>query len=343
MKILITGISGRIGANLAKALIEAGHTVRGLVWSRDLRLEKLAELPLELIEGSLVNQADVTQIVNGVDAICHLGAAFQGGGPFTNDEYFEINVRGTFNMLEAARQAIQSPAANLQHVFFASTDAIYDKYIPGGMPHPIQEDTAILAPRGPYALTKSLGEAMCQGYHRTYGLPVTVFRFALVVAGAEILDFAQFRLSHWLKVYERKTGEIANQVRQQLADFDDGQERLLIARDGQGRSYKKHIADVQDIVLGFTSGLGNPAVIGQTFQLAGPRPFTWEEAAPYLAEKLDLDYVDIALPDHTPTYYEFDLAKSRRLFAYQPQFDIFKMIDTALAFKQGEAGGIIPT
>ena len=44
MHILITGISGRIGANLAKALMEAGHTVRGLVWSNDRRLDKLAAL-----------------------------------------------------------------------------------------------------------------------------------------------------------------------------------------------------------------------------------------------------------------------------------------------------------
>ena len=84
MKILITGISGRIGANLAKALIYEGHEIRGLVWERDLRLEKLAGLPIELVEGSLVNPADVNKAVTGVEAICHLGAAFQGGGPFSN-------------------------------------------------------------------------------------------------------------------------------------------------------------------------------------------------------------------------------------------------------------------
>ena len=48
MHVLITGISGRIGANLAKALLDAGHTVRGLVWENDRRSEKLAGLPVEL-------------------------------------------------------------------------------------------------------------------------------------------------------------------------------------------------------------------------------------------------------------------------------------------------------
>src|SRR5688572_15536600 len=102
MHILITGISGRIGANLAKTLLESGHRVRGLVWARDLRLEKFASMDVELVEGSLTNPDEVAKAVDGVDAIYHLGAAFQGGGPFTNSEYFEINVRGTFNLLEAA-------------------------------------------------------------------------------------------------------------------------------------------------------------------------------------------------------------------------------------------------
>ena len=44
MKILVTGISGRIGANLAKALSDAGHEVRGLVWANDRRLEATVAL-----------------------------------------------------------------------------------------------------------------------------------------------------------------------------------------------------------------------------------------------------------------------------------------------------------
>ena len=88
MKILITGISGRIGANLAKALIDEGHEVRGLVWEKDSRLEKFDKLHVELIEGSLVNPADVDRAVSGVEAICHLGAAFQGGGSLLQRRLF---------------------------------------------------------------------------------------------------------------------------------------------------------------------------------------------------------------------------------------------------------------
>ena len=45
-----------------------------------------------------------------------------------------------------------------------------------------------------------------------------------------------------------------------------------------GRAWRKHIADVRDIVGGCVAALGNAAAVGQTFQLAGPAPFTWDEA-----------------------------------------------------------------
>ena len=339
MKVLITGISGRIGANLAKALIDEGHEVRGLVWEKDLRLEKLEGLPVELVEGSLVNPADVNKAAAGVEAICHLGAAFQGGGPFSNEDYFEINARGTFNMLEAAHENM----ANLKHFFFASTDATYEKYPPGGLSEPIREDEMRQKPGGWYALSKVLGEEMCRGYYRSYQLPISIFRFAFVAAGDEILNFSQFRLDHWQNAYANSTTGGAAETHQQLVGFGNAGERLLIARDENGRSYKKHLADVRDIVLGFLSALGKPGAIGETFQLAGPKPFTWEETVPYLAQKLGVDYVDVRLAENTPTYYEFDLSKGGRLIGYQPQFDIFKMIDSAIAFRQGAVSDIIPT
>lgn len=344
MKILITGIAGRIGANLAKAFLDQGHQVRGLVWANDRRPEKLANLPVELLEGTITDVADVERAVTGVDAICHLAAAFQGGGPFTNEQYFEINVRGTFNMLEAAR--LHAP--NLQHFFYASSDAIYEKYIPGGMTAPIGEDNTKIAPGGQYALTKYLGEELALGYQRNFGLPVTVFRFALVVAGEEILNFGQFYLHHWRNVYAKRTGDAAAAVRAQLdaltpADPAVAARTLLIARDEQGRSYKKHIADVRDIVQGFTDALGKPAVAGEVFQLAAPAPYTWAETIPYLAEKLGVPYVDVTLADHIPTFYEFDITKGQHTFGYAPQWDIFRMIDDALAFQTGQTSDVIPT
>ena len=59
MRVLVTGVTGRIGANVAAALVAAGHEVRGLVWARDSRTEKVAGLGLDLVEGTLTDRAAI--------------------------------------------------------------------------------------------------------------------------------------------------------------------------------------------------------------------------------------------------------------------------------------------
>lgn len=328
MKTLITGITGRIGSQLARALVADGHDVRGLVWPQDPTVQRLAGLPIELIEGSLTNGIDVNRAVAGMEALCHLGAAFQAGGPFTNDDYMEINVKGTFHILEAA----VANRATLRHFFFASSDALYNKYLPDGIPDPIREDEFPLQPGGMYALTKLLGEDLCRGYLRNHRLPVTIFRFAMTLGGTEILNWPQFYASHYAAAYAGKSSPAAKAVYAQLqAALADNPQTLIIARDENGRAYKKHIAHADDIVAGFPAALGNGQAIGGTFQLAAPAPFSWDVAVPYLAEKLGLPFIDLRLADATPTFYEFDLSASRERLGYAPQFDIKRMIDAALA------------
>ncbi len=63
MKILITGITGRIGSLLARQLSAAGHEIRGLVWPGDPGLDRLHDVPFESVEGSLSDQAAVERAV----------------------------------------------------------------------------------------------------------------------------------------------------------------------------------------------------------------------------------------------------------------------------------------
>src|SRR5437764_10369254 len=124
-------------------------------------------------------------------------------------------------MLEAARAQ-----PGLQQFLFASTDALYDKYVPGGLAEPIDPDRTPRRPRGWYALSKSMGEELCAGYFRTYRMPVTVLRFSLVVGAGEILDFAQFYLSK------------LQRAQPDLAALWHGEERLVLLKDPSGRPYK---------------------------------------------------------------------------------------------------------
>ena len=123
MNILVTGITGRIGANIAKHFVEHGHAVRGLIWPGDRQSEKLTQIGAEIIEGDLSSSADVAAAVADQQVILHLGAAFQAGGPFTPEQYFDTNIKGTFNVLEAALVI----GDQLQHVIVTSTDATMSK------------------------------------------------------------------------------------------------------------------------------------------------------------------------------------------------------------------------
>ena len=91
MNILITGITGRIGTNVANFLIKSGHSVTGFSWSKDQKIKKMEKLGCEIVVGDLENYDDVSRAVADNEVVLHMGAAFQSGGPFSPNQYFDIN------------------------------------------------------------------------------------------------------------------------------------------------------------------------------------------------------------------------------------------------------------
>ena len=186
MKILVTGGTGRIGANLVKRLLEKGHEIRSFVYPADAsRANKLDDYKhVETVEGDLRNFDDVKRAVEGVDGIYHLAAAF--GGPFDNLQYLEINGIGTLNILEC----IRNDCPNLHRLVYACTEAIYWRLGEKGryFRDPITEDMVSRYKHMPYFLTKWIGEELCMTYHHQYGIPTTVFRFATVIEPGEFLN-----------------------------------------------------------------------------------------------------------------------------------------------------------
>ena len=324
MRILVTGVTGRIGSNLAAALTRDGHQVRGLVWPRDPRTDKLKALGLELIEGTITNPEDCKRAVDGVDAVYHLAAAFQGGGPFTVQEYFDINVRGTFNMLEAVR-----PNTDLKHFICASTDSVYAKSAFGGMKEPVREDVTPKSLTGWYGLSKGMAEETAIMYYRTYKVPTTVLRFPNTVGAGEFIKYGAF----WFKNYKARPEAAGIKA-------DDGS--LVLLTDETGKPWKKHMGFVLDVVQGCVTALGKPAAFGEIFQLGAPKAFTWDEIIPHMSKRMGVPYVILALKGE-PTSYEFDITKARTVIGFNPQYDAIRMIDTDVDFKNGRDVGVIPT
>jgi nucleoside-diphosphate-sugar epimerase len=164
---LITGGAGFIGSHLAEALVELDAQV---VAFDDLSAGSTANLrpvpSVEFVEGSIVDSDALVESTRGCCYVFHLAAI--GSVPRSLEEprrYQEVNVGGTLNVLEAARQA------GVERVIFAASSSAY-----GSNPVPWSEAMPVL-PRSPYAATKVAGECLMRAYSASYGLDTASLRY----------------------------------------------------------------------------------------------------------------------------------------------------------------------
>lgn len=354
MKILVTGGTGRIGANLVKQLLNKGHTIRSFVYPGDAsRASKLDGFgDVETVFGDLRQLDDVREAVTGVDAIYHLAAAF--GGPFDNRQYLDINAMGTLNILESIREL----CPDLQRFVYASTEGVYwsSKVYGRYFEQPIGEEQAISHPHMPYLLTKWLGEQLAMAYHFQYNVPTTVMRFSTVIEPSEFLNgdglptlflyssavetYKAAATSEFLKIRSDGSPETMAMIDALLAGWT-GEEKLLLSLNANGVPYRQHFGDVRDIVSGLLLSIESEAAIGQVFNLAGAAIFDWGELAPRLAERYGMPVVEARLPHDN--YFELDLTKIQNLLGFQPQHDFDSILAAAEAIRQGDATDVIPT
>lgn len=169
MKVVVTGGAGFIGANLSRTLL-ATNGVAEVVVLDDLSTgfrTNLDELDVELIEGSILEPADLDRCLDGATAVVHLAARPSVPRSVKDPVASHLaNATGTVNVLEAARRA-----GNIQ-VIVASSSSVY-----GSNPTlPKHEDLAT-RPMSPYAASKLAAESYTLAYQATYDLPTLAFRF----------------------------------------------------------------------------------------------------------------------------------------------------------------------
>lgn len=354
MKILVTGGTGRIGANLVIRLLNAGHSVRSFVYPADAsRARKLdAYAGVDTVFGDLRNPDDVSKAVAGVDAIYHLAAAFQG--PFDNRQYLEINAMGTLNILESARDL----GPNLHRFVYASTEGVYlDARVNGRYsPVPNREDARIKYPNMGYLMTKWLGEELAMVYHYQYGLPTCVMRFSTVIEPSEFLNDAGLpSMFLYSETYANYSDPASHQM-QNMPDGDDpdvqamiealragwdGEEKLLLSLNPDGAPYRQRFGDVRDIADGLTLAIAQDAAVGEIFNLSGAALFDWGEIVPMLAERYNLPYVEARIP--FINFIDHDLSKIKTKLGFEPRHDFGSILETAEAIRRGETTDVIPT
>lgn len=175
MKVLVTGGSGFIGSHVVERLVDRGVRVRIYDLIYPEFLEELSENKRRLVEyyqGSLLEEDRVRLASSTVEAIFHLAAVADVNDIVKEPGYAEnINVRGTFNILEAAR------FTKVKRVIFASTVWMYqDTPQEEGL---LTENSPLALPSHFYTATKFAGEANCISYSRLFDVPVTILRLGI--------------------------------------------------------------------------------------------------------------------------------------------------------------------
>ena len=184
--VFITGINGFIGGNLAKALLNKGAKITGLVRDRDcntlLFYEGLADKVL-LIQGELANIDLLEGIIaeNDIEAVFHFAAQVEVGVAI-KDPYltFESNIRGTYCLMEAIRNS----GNKMRSIVVASSDKSYGSYPKERMPY--KEDYPLI-PKYPYDVSKACGDMIAQSYASDiFRLPVVVTRFCNIYGPGQL-------------------------------------------------------------------------------------------------------------------------------------------------------------
>ena len=340
MKALITGISGRVGANVAVQLQKRGYEVRGIVFPGDPKTEKVRNLGVEVIEGEVSDAEAVYRAVDGMDIIVHLAAQMKQGNS-TAQRMVEINTMGTLNILEGALRSSVAPTS----IVLASTDQAYHPFV--DQRTTFYEDH-VQKPIDIYALTKLMSEQMFMTYYREFNLPVKMMRYSSVLAADEAL---QVLAPAWLQMFIDVEWTMPKRVpwfgadkveaaKAAVADALKTPNAVCGITDPDGVSWGLPFTDVRDTVQGTLRVIDSPDAIGDVFNLVGPSPTSLVAAAKLIAKHTDRPYIEVKMP----FLWWFNVAnnKARSILGYDPQYDFPDMVEGALAYQRWENIEVVP-
>lgn len=173
LNVLVTGADGFIGSHLVEKLLEEGYNVRAFVyynsfnswgWLDTLDKNKLSKI--EIFSGDIRDPNGVKEAMKGIDIVFHLAALI--AIPFSYhspDSYVDTNIKGTLNVLQAARDL------KTKRVLITSTSEVYGtaKYVPIDENHPYQGQS-------PYSATKIGADRLAESFYRSFNMPITIVR-----------------------------------------------------------------------------------------------------------------------------------------------------------------------
>lgn len=298
--ILVTGVAGFVGSRLARALLDRGDRVVGIdnlnaYYAIAHKRRHLADLlPSSRFTFTQMELSDPPGLLklmqeHSVAAVAHLAAMaavrYSVQHPLI---YGTVNVQGSMNLLDAARQS-GSPRFVL-----ASTGSAYG----ASTPVPFVETAAADRPLAPYPASKRAMELMAHSYHHLFKLPVTILRFFNVYGPHGRPDMMPWQ---WTQMILRG-------------------EPLTLYNGGR---LKRDWTYIDDIVSGFIAALDRPFGY-EIINLGCSNPVENIEFVRTLERLLgrQAKIVDAPCPASEPLVTYADITKARNLLGYQPKVNV---------------------
>ncbi|MDP2954441.1 MAG: NAD(P)-dependent oxidoreductase [Chloroflexota bacterium] len=291
MRFLVTGGAGFVGHTVVRSLLQEGHQVRVLDKVAG-RLAGLAHPGLELLRGGVEETDKVRRAVDGVEVVYHMAESFLSD-PI---QVFDIDVRGTLNLLEASAQA------GVRHFLFTSTARVYGKPRSRRVNelHPLMPEQA---GQPLYAVSKVTAEKLCLLYGKERQLPVTIFRF-------------------WWAYFS----EIGGRALRNMADAALRGQVIRVPQEAGGSFLHN-----DDTALALRLATLNEKAFGQAFNLSSGFYTTWEEMARMVhelaASSSPIEVVSrqewtghpsVGTDSNIPDVWDLDIAQARRLLGFRP-------------------------
>ncbi len=291
---LITGAAGFIGSHLTAALVERGERVRAFDNFETGKRENLAPFAdrIELIEADLRDADAVRQACQGMDFVLH-HAALPSVPRSIEDPRpsHEVNLNGTFNVLEGAR------AANVKRVVYAASSSSY-----GNQPGFPRHESMTPQPVSPYAVQKQAGELYMRSYWEVFGLETVCLRYFNIFGPRQAPDSPY-------------SGVMARFAAQMLR----GEQPVIFGDGEQGRdfTYVENVVRANLLALDATA----TKVAGKTFNVACGERHTLNDTYARLAELIGY----AAPPRYAPPRdgdvrdSQADIAAARDSLGYVPE------------------------
>ncbi len=308
---LVTGGAGFIGSNIVEELVRREERVRILDNFSTGKRENIALCleDVELIEGDLRHLDTVWQAVEGVDYVLHQGALPSVQKSIDNPlDTDESNVRGTLNLLVAARDA------GVKRLVYASSSAVY-----GDTPTLPKTEGMKPAPLSPYAVSKLAGEHYCQVFYQVYGLETVALRYFNVFGPRQ-----------------DPTSEYAAVIPKFVTAMLKGEQPVIYGDGEQSRDFSYVTNVVQANLLAATA----PGVGGQVFNIACGHRYNLLELVTTINRILGRDITPLyTAPRVGDVRHSLaDIARAREMLGYQVEVEFEEGLRRLIGWYKGHEG-----